>query len=161
MPGAWLEHVVNTLERVLPSLDLAAAVVAQRTAVMDELLIRSLGVDGFDAVLKLVAGFDFAPYRLPLPRRLRWLDVDLPEVIADRRSLFGGGVANCQLETITLDPAVRAVRHAFFHRLNGEGWRVLVLTEELLLSLALAEVAALASELFAQSSFALWPTDLM
>jgi hypothetical protein len=38
---------------------------------------------------------------------------------------------------------------------------VLVLTEELLLSLALAEVAALASELYAQSSFAVWLTDLM
>jgi O-methyltransferase involved in polyketide biosynthesis len=43
-------------------------------------------------------------------RPLRWLDVDLPEVVADRQSLLGGGVANCQLETIALDLAVRAVR---------------------------------------------------
>jgi O-methyltransferase involved in polyketide biosynthesis len=86
------------------SVELAAAVVAQRTAVFDELLLGAVAVNGIDAVLNLGAGLDARAYRLPLPRSLHWLDVDLPEIVAARAPL-GGAVAQCQVEAIALDLA--------------------------------------------------------
>src|SRR5262245_57180702 len=43
-----------------------------RTAVMDEIILRLVNEDGVDTVLNLAAGLDARPYRLDLPRSLRW-----------------------------------------------------------------------------------------
>ncbi len=49
-----------------------------RTAVMDEIILRAIARDGVQAVVNLAAGLDARPFRLELPRTLRWIDVDLP-----------------------------------------------------------------------------------
>lgn len=45
-----------------------------RTAVMDEIIVRSVEKEGVDSVLNLAAGLDARPYRLPLPKTLRWIE---------------------------------------------------------------------------------------
>src|SRR3954471_23306690 len=52
-----------------------------RTALFDEIVLRVIEREGVDTVLNLAAGLDARPYRLPLPRRLKWIDVDLPAMI--------------------------------------------------------------------------------
>jgi methyltransferase (TIGR00027 family) len=157
LAGARGERLVQ----LLASVELASAVVAQRTAVFDELLLRAVTVGGVDAILNLGAGLDARAYRLPLPRSVRWLDVDLPKMVADRQAVFRRETAHCQVETIALDLADRPARQVLFTQLNADRRRVLVVTEGLLLYLAPAEVASLAADLYAQSSFAGWLTDLM
>src|SRR2546427_542242 len=56
-----------------------------RTAVLDELILRTIEREGVDTVLNLAAGLDTRPYRLPLPSSLRWVEADFPDVIAYKR----------------------------------------------------------------------------
>ena len=51
-----------------------------RTAVMDEIILRCLQ-QGAKTVLNLAAGLDARPYRMALPPTLRWLHVDLPDML--------------------------------------------------------------------------------
>jgi len=57
----------------------AASSMAIRTAVIDEIVRELAG--GVDLVVNLAAGLDARPWRLELPARLRWIDVDLPEIL--------------------------------------------------------------------------------
>src|SRR5207244_12847255 len=61
-----------------------------RTAVVDELIVRTIARDGVDTVLNLAAGLDTRPYRLPLPPSLRWVEADFPDVIADKPEQLKG-----------------------------------------------------------------------
>src|ERR1051325_5307588 len=47
-----------------------------RTAVFDEIIMGAVRGKGVDLVLNLAAGLDARPWRLDLPPRLRWVDVD-------------------------------------------------------------------------------------
>src|SRR5690242_15082636 len=53
-----------------------------RTQVIDEYVDAVLKA-GCDRVLNLAAGFDTRPYRLALPANLRWVEADLPELVAE------------------------------------------------------------------------------
>jgi len=57
----------------------AASSMAIRTAVIDEIVRELAG--GVDLVVNLAAGLDARPWRLELPARLRWVDLDLPEIL--------------------------------------------------------------------------------
>src|SRR4051812_22270841 len=50
-----------------------------RTRVIDDLILDSIGA-GVDRVLNLAAGLDTRPYRLALPKSLRWIEADLPAI---------------------------------------------------------------------------------
>jgi methyltransferase (TIGR00027 family) len=58
--------------------------VALRSRLLDDLLLDTLEATGADVVLNLACGLDARPYRLPLPPALRWIEVDLPGVIAHK-----------------------------------------------------------------------------
>src|SRR5678815_1669336 len=60
-----------------------------RTAVMDEIILRCVE-QGARTVLNLAAGLDARPYRLPLPASLRWLHVDLPDMVEYFRERMAG-----------------------------------------------------------------------
>jgi len=68
--------------------------VAARTIAIDSMVRRLTGVeDGLgappvDTVLNLAAGLDSRPFRLPLPSTLRWLDVDVPAILARKRDVI-------------------------------------------------------------------------
>jgi methyltransferase (TIGR00027 family) len=131
-----------------------------RTAVFDELILRTVTRDGGDAVLNLAAGLDTRPYRLPLPAALRWTEVDFPDVVAYKRELLATERPACALESVPLDLTDAAGRDAMFARVGGSAEAVLTVTEGLLIYLTAEQVGALAAALFAQPSFHWWLMDL-
>ena len=131
-----------------------------RTAVFDEIILDAIQNQGVDLVVNLAAGLDARPWRLPLPASLHWVDVDLPGILNYKTEMLQGETAVCRYEAVTLDLKERPARQALFARLNAEATRTLVASEGLLIYLPPEEVAALAQDLAAQSSFQEWLIDL-
>ena|SRR5882672_2170675 len=140
---------------------LATSVVAQRTAVFDEFVLRLVNHNEIDLVLNLAAGLDTRPYRLPLPSSLKWIEVDLADTLAYKQLLLKDERPVCQLESIGLDLSNASLRSELFARLNHDAQKALVLSEGLLVYLPEKEVALLASDLHGQARFEYWLMDLM
>lgn len=132
-----------------------------RTVVMDELIRRAVERDGVDTVLNLAAGLDTRAYRLPFPRTLRWIDVDLPDVIAYKQEQLAGERPVCTLEFAKVDLTDAARRRALFAQIGIAARQVLVVTEGLLVYLTAEQVASLAADLHAQTTFRWWLIDIV
>jgi methyltransferase (TIGR00027 family) len=131
-----------------------------RTQVFDEIIMAEIATDHIDLVLNLAAGLDARPWRLPLPASLRWVDVDLPEILHYKLETIGSAKPNCRYEAIQTDLTNAPARRALFSRIGAEAGRALVVTEGLLIYLSEADVGALATDLHATPSFARWVIDL-
>jgi methyltransferase (TIGR00027 family) len=130
-----------------------------RTAVMDELIEREVR-RGVDTVIHLAAGMDMRPFRLQLPASLRWFEIDLPGILAEKEAIVGNETPRCRLERIAADLADEAARRDALARASAGATRALVVSEGLLIYLAEPQVAALATDLAALPSAALWIIDL-
>lgn len=115
---------------------------------------------GADMVIDLAAGLDARPYRMDLPASLRWIEIDLPDILDYKAGILGKETSVCQLERIPLDLADAAARRTVFERLARTATRALIISEGLLVYLTADEVCALARELSSQQSFQRWATDL-
>jgi len=129
-----------------------------RTAVMDEIVMRCVQ-QGVRTVLNLAAGLDARPYRLPLPASLRWLHVDLPDMVEYFRERMAGETPRCELEFVTADLRDAGVRREVFATAASHG-TVLVITEGLLIYLEREQVADLARDLHDIAKARWWLTDL-
>ena len=147
--------------RHIPRAEAMAWALIVRTCVFDELILQAVRRDGADVVLNLAAGFDTRPYRLPLPPSLKWVEVDLPELLNHKEREMAGERPVCELERIRLDLGDPAARRGLFERVGGMGRRVLVASEGLLLYLTPEQVGPLAADLHTQPSFRWWMTDLL
>lgn len=131
-----------------------------RTAVMDEIILRTIAADGIDTVLNLAAGLDARPWRLALPHTLRWIDVDLPDMIDYKQSILGGERPNCAYEPHRVDLADGFARRELFRLVGASAKRVLVITEGLLIYLQPHQVTNLARDLHDIPAMQQWLTDL-
>jgi methyltransferase (TIGR00027 family) len=131
-----------------------------RTKVMDEIILRTIGGGLTDTVLNLAAGLDTRAFRLDLPRTLRWVDVDFPDMIAYRSAGLQGIASVCQYETVALDLANVEARRALFQQVSARSNGVLVVSEGLLVYLSRDQVDDLADDLSAQPQFGRWLFDL-
>jgi len=150
-------------EQILRSLPKAKAFawpMIVRTVVMDEIIQRAIARDGVRTVVNLAAGLDARPYRLELPRALRWIDVDLPAMQAYKREALRGNTPHCALEWVPADLADAAARRAVLARVAAGPSPALVVTEGLLIYLAPAQVAELGRDLHACAALAWWLIDL-
>ncbi len=138
-----------------------AGIIAQRTVVFDELVLRLINDDNVDLVLNLAAGLDTRPYRLRLPAQLRWVEVDLPDTLSYKQRILTNEQPACHLESLGLNLSHASVRRQLFAHINSEAKQALVLSEGLLLYLPPDEVANLARDLHAQPHFSYWLTDVM
>ena len=129
-----------------------------RTAVMDELVLRC-ATQGCRTVLNLAAGLDARPWRLPLPRRLRWIDADMPDMVAYKQEQLAGEQPVCGYEAVAIDLADRSRRQALFEHAAADG-PVLVVAEGLLVYLEAEAVAALAQQLHDVAAMRWWLFDL-
>ncbi len=129
-----------------------------RTAVMDELLLAAID-DGVTTVLNLAAGLDARPWRLELPPTLRWLHVDLPDMVEYFRGHMAAETPRCEVEFVAADLREAEPRRAAIARALGHG-PVLVITEGLLVYLESAQVADLAREIHTLGPGTLWMGDL-
>jgi methyltransferase (TIGR00027 family) len=132
-----------------------------RTSLIDEILLRLARGPGMGVVLNLAAGLDARPWRLPLPSTLRWVDVDLPDMLAHKRSVLAGELASCRYQAEALDLRDRSLRRERLPALARGGAPGLVMTEGLLIYLAAEEVADLATDLHAIPELRWWLTDLV
>ena len=129
-----------------------------RTAVMDEIILRCVR-QGAATVLNLAAGLDARPYRLSLPSSLRWLHVDLPDMVDYFRGQMAGETPHCELELIAADMRDADAKRDVFTRAAMHG-PVLVITEGLLVYLEADQVAELARDLHDIAQAKWWLTDL-
>ena len=131
-----------------------------RTAVMDEIILRAVNREGVRTVVNLAAGLDARPWRLDLPLKLTWFDVDLPEIQQYKRDALQGERPQCQLEWVPADLADGAARKAVLARIAATLGPALVISEGLLIYLEREQVMALATDLAATPNLRWWLFDI-
>lgn len=131
-----------------------------RTYVFDQYIERAIA-NGVDTVLNLAAGLDARPYRLSVQPSLRWIEVDLPELLAYKQEVLAGEKPRCRLERIPLDLSDVAKRRALFAQVGTSSKRTLVISEGLLVYLSTEDVDVLAADLAQQSTFRYWVFDIV
>ena len=124
-----------------------------RTKCFDDIVLQSLRDEGFDTVLNLAAGLDARPWRLDLPRETRWIDVDMPAMLAYKQHAMAGETPRCRYTARAADLREADARRTLFGEVNAHAKRVLVMSEGLLIYLEPHEVAALAEDLARQPAF--------
>jgi len=130
-----------------------------RTWLIDQVISSQLKL-GTDMVVNLAAGLDARPYRMNLPRSLKWIEIDLPEILAYKEDLLRNESPICQLERVWLDLSDEHARRELFSELGRQANRALVISEGLLVYLDEKEVTALGQDLAVPQSFQHWVIDL-
>ncbi|MGA7925659.1 MAG: SAM-dependent methyltransferase [Candidatus Sulfotelmatobacter sp.] len=130
-----------------------------RTYLFDRIISEQIG-QGADMVLNLAAGLDTRPYRMQLPASLKWIEVDLPEILAYKEELLKAEKPACMLERVRADLSNAEIRRSLLGRLAGGATKVLVITEGLLIYLGAEEVSALAEDLKRFAAFKRWALDI-
>lgn len=151
----------RTIAREMPGGMRLAWSVAVRTKIIDDVILRAVSEGSVRDIVNLAAGLDTRPYRLELPRKVRWTEVDLPAIVTYKEQLLQNQEPRCQLTRVKMDLSKSDARRELFARLSrdaGSG-RVLVLTEGILMYLPEQAVSDLAHDLSAQPNFTLWVQD--
>jgi O-methyltransferase involved in polyketide biosynthesis len=97
---------------------------------------------------------------MALPASLRWIEVDLPDILAYKEEILRDEKPVCSVERVPLDLSDRTGRRHLLEKLCNRASRALVLTEGLILYLSPEEVGALAQDLAAVPSLRHWVFDL-
>lgn len=130
-----------------------------RTCAFDGIITQQIRA-GADTVVNLAAGLDTRPYRMSLPRSLKWVEVDLPAILNYKEEILAQEKPACTMERVHLDLTNVAARRELFQKLGKSSSRVLIITEGLLAYLSPEEVGALATDLAQPSTFQSWVLDL-
>jgi methyltransferase (TIGR00027 family) len=156
LAGERGEQIVKTLRGGRRS----AWAMVVRTKLLDDILLRILSREPVDVVVNLAAGLDARPYRLPSAASLRWIEVDLPEMIDYKKGVLASETPHCRLERVAMDLANISARRELLARVNGGANCIFVITEGLLTYLEKEQVAALAQDLHQMDHCQYWVTDL-
>jgi methyltransferase (TIGR00027 family) len=130
-----------------------------RTFLFDQYINLHLQ-QGYDMIINLAAGLDARPYRLNLPPALKWIDVDLPEMIEYKNEILKNERPGCDHRNVKLDLGDRKRRVALFQKLNQESKKALITTEGLMIYLTADQAGELAIDLSSQPHFYRWIFDL-
>lgn len=130
-----------------------------RTYLFDQFVLGQIQ-EGVDLVINLGAGLDARPYRMPLPASLRWIEVDLPQILEYKENVLAREKPVCTLERVPLDLAQVGARREFFTQASSTGSKALIVTEGVLAYHAAEEVAELARDLAGPQSFQRWALDI-
>jgi methyltransferase (TIGR00027 family) len=134
--------------------------VVARTYAFDRMIAKEVEA-GADLVLSLAAGLDTRPYRLALPSTLRWVEVDLPEILEYKERVLTGATPVCHVDRIALDLSNHDARRGVMRDVTRGASRAVVLSEGLLIYLMPDEVGALARDLTGPPSFERWIADIV
>jgi methyltransferase (TIGR00027 family) len=130
-----------------------------RTYLFDRYVTR-LVQHGADMIVNLAAGLDTRPYRMELPASLRWVEVDLPDILDYKEEILGDAKPACELERVRLDLSNEDGRRGLFTDLGRRAKHAVVISEGLVIYLMAEAVAALAHDLARPPSFQHWALDL-
>jgi methyltransferase (TIGR00027 family) len=131
-----------------------------RTYAFDRMVMGQVA-EGLDLVVNLAAGLDARPYRLPLPASLRWVEVDLPEILDYKTEILEKARPVCTLDRVAVDLSNPDARRGLFRDLARTSTRALVLSEGLLIYLMADAVGDLAADLAAAPAFQRWIVDVV
>lgn len=132
--------------------------VSIRTVIIDDFIQYALS-RGIDTIINLGAGLDTRPYRMDLPKALRWIEVDYEWVISFKRDKLKKEKPRCKLKMIRLDLADVTARRKLFSKIGGSSKGVLILTEGVIPYLTVEEAAGLARDLAALPGIRYWIVD--
>lgn len=130
-----------------------------RTCLADDFINEQIQ-QGVDMVINLAAGLDARPYRMQLPSSLKWIEVDLPEILSYKEEILRNDKPVCLLERVRLDLSDAAARRSLFSQLGRQASKALIISEGLLIYLSPDDVAGLAKDLAAPPSFQSWILDI-
>ena len=130
-----------------------------RTWLIDRVIPNQVKM-GTDTIVNLAAGLDARPYRMNLPSSLRWIEIDLPEILAYKQDVLRNETPVCKVERIPLDLCDVRARRELFSELGRQANRALVVSEGLLVYLDEKEVTSLAQDLAVAQSFQHWVIDV-
>jgi len=146
------------IARNMPDHRTMAFIMPLRTTAIDRLIASAIA-RGADTVLNLGAGLDTRPYRMALPRELRWIEADFPSMIAYKDEKLAAVQPLCDFERVAIDLSDRAARQALIARVGREAQSVLVITEGVIIYLPDDEVGRLAEDLRAVPTMRFWIQD--
>ena len=155
LAGARGEQIAASM----PFSDKATWAWVARTVLFDQFIEEQVRA-GADLVVNLAAGLDARPYRMVLPPSLRWVEVDLPGILAYKEEILRGEKPVCVLERVRLDLHDVAARRELFDRLGRSARRALIVAEGLLIYLSPEEVGSLAEDLASPPGLGHWVLDL-
>ena len=115
--------------------------VAMRTRIIDA-FIESAIAHETTTILNLGAGLDARPYRMDLPKHIRWIEVDYPKIIEFKERLLYEEKPRCDLERIKLDLSDIPARKRLLAEIAGAPRKILVLTEGVVPYLSNEDVAS-------------------
>ncbi len=150
----------EAVARSVPSFRSGLWAMVVRTCLFDEMIERAVREDGVDTVVNLAAGLDARPWRMKFPAALRWVDVDLPDILAYKARTLASDRPACGYEAAACDLREATSRRNLFERVGKASTKALVLTEGLLVYLTAEQAGALAADLHAPASFHSWVIDL-
>jgi methyltransferase (TIGR00027 family) len=130
-----------------------------RTWLIDRVISNQVKM-GTDRIVNLAAGLDARPYRMNLPSSLRWIEIDLPEILAYKQDLLRNETPVCKVERVRLDLCDVRARREVFSELGRQANRALVVSEGLLVYLDEKEVSSLGQDLAVAQSFQHWVIDV-
>jgi O-methyltransferase involved in polyketide biosynthesis len=110
-------------------------------------------------VLNLGAGQDTRPYRLNLPPRLRWIEVDFPDVVEFKNAALLGYRAACAVERVGLNLLDRNSRSELLARFGSQNRNTLLIAEGVIPYFSNDDAAALATDLASIAAFRHWIMD--
>ncbi|PYR08271.1 MAG: SAM-dependent methyltransferase [Acidobacteria bacterium] len=148
------------IARAMPMAEEAAWSFIARTHLFDRFIVRAVE-GGADLVVNLAAGLDARPYRMTLPPSLRWVEVDLPEILDYKEEVLAAEKPVCALERVRLDLSNVDARRGLFARLGGSARHALVISEGLLIYLMRSDIYDLGRDLAEPAGFRHWVVDIV
>jgi methyltransferase (TIGR00027 family) len=131
---------------------------AMRTWSIDLLINKSVE-EGIDCVLNLGAGLDTRPYRMKLPKDLKWIEADHATILDYKTQTLRSFTPNCALERFAIDVSNREKANSFYKNVASRFKKVLVITEGVIPYLEPMQAKNLADDLVSYSSFHFWIQD--
>jgi methyltransferase (TIGR00027 family) len=131
-----------------------------RTHLVDKYIDSGVNKGGVDQVINLAAGLDARPYRMDLPSTLRWVEVDLPDILDYKEEILADAMPSCAVERVRLDLSNEDARRGLFTRLGARSSHTLVIAEGLLIYLMRDDVRQLARDIAAVPSLRHWIVDI-
>jgi methyltransferase (TIGR00027 family) len=147
------------IARTIPEGQAHAWAWVSRTYLFDQCIQKEIQ-EGADLIVNCAAGLDARPYRMELPGSLRWVELDLPGILAYKEARLAQEKPRCVLERIAVNLANESERRRVLESMGTRGKRAVVLTEGLLIYFSPEEVASLARDLSRVASFQRWILDL-
>jgi methyltransferase (TIGR00027 family) len=126
-----------------------------RTHIIDQFILERIQ-SGVDVVVNLGAGLDTRPYRLDLPAQLQWIEVDFAGITDFKEKELALEVPKCRLEKMRVDLSDPEASKKCLKEIAKRSKNILVITEGVVPYLTNAQVAELATNLYAEPSFQFW-----